>query len=650
MESQATQPQSESMDGGVDQDELLKVARERFTEALSVDRDNREQAVDDLQFLAGEQWPEEVKKAREDAERPCLTINRLPQFVAQIEGDIRLNRPSIRVRPVEDADDAVADVYEGLIRSIEDHSDATGAYASAAVSAAQCGMGHFRLKLENADDETFNIDIRIRRIVNPLAIVWDPASEDPMQGDARYCFVVDKMSRDAFEEEYPNATVDEVFSEAFGDEHWNYEDTVTVAEYWTCETEMRRLVLVPNPMAPGDPSQFQTYEVTEEQYAQLEAQGMILATRMVPRKQVKMWLTTGNTILSGPHVWPGKRIPIFSVWGREIHIGERTVRKGLITDAKDSQRLFNYMRSASAEMLALAPKAPWLVTDKNIEGREDEWAEANTSNAPYLTFSPDGRAPAFPRREAPPPVQSALLQESALASDDMKSTTGIYDAALGARSNETSGVAIRQRQQESDVGAYVFQDNLRRAVRACGSEIVALIPTIYDAPRTIRILGADEAPKVAQINQPNGVDLTRGKFDVTVEAGPSFSTKRQEAAELLTQVVQSNGDAFLMFGDIWARNLDVPGADELKERLEMLVQQRMQAGQPDPQQAQMAMMSMMQQLERGQMEIQKLLAETQKIRAETAETVLDAQGTDIENRLRQNAVANPQAYGADVNV
>jgi hypothetical protein len=650
MESKAKEPQSEGMDGGVDEDEFLKEARERFSEALSVDRDNREQALDDLQFLAGEQWPEDVKDARSTAGRPCLTINRLPQFVSQIEGDIRLNRPSIRVRPVEDADDDVADVYEGLIRSIEDHSDATGAYASAAVSAAQCGLGHFRLKLENASDETFDIDIRIRRIKNPLSVVWDPASDDPTQEDARYCFVIDKMSRDKFEEKYPDHAVDETFSEAFGDEHWNYEDSVTIAEYWTSEIEMRRLVMVPNPMAPDDPSQFQTYEATPEQYAQLEAQNLVVASRMVPRRRVQMYLTTGKAILSGPHAWPGKRIPIFSVWGREIQVGERTMRKGLITDAKDSQRLFNYMRSASAEMLALAPKAPWLVTDKNVEGREDEWAEANTANAPYLTVTPDPRMPSLPRREAPPPVQAALLQESALASDDMKSTTGIYDAALGARSNETSGVAIRQRQQESDVGAYVFQDNLRRAVRACGGEIVALIPTIYDAPRTIRILGADEAPKIAKVNQSGGVDLTRGKFDVTVEAGPAFSTKRQEAAELLTQVVQSNGDAFLMFGDIWARNLDIPGSDELRERLEMLVAQRMQSGQPDPQQQQVQMAMLQQQFARGQAEIEKLAAEVQKIRAQTAEAAVDARGGEIENQLRERAVVDPRAYGADVNV
>lgn len=642
--------QAEGMDGGVEQEAWLQNARERFSEALSVDRDNREQSLDDLEFLAGEQWPSDVKKDREESERPCLTINRLPQFIAQIEGDIRLNRPSIRVRPVEDSDEDTSDVYEGLIRSIEDHSDATGCYAYAAVNAAQCGMGHFRVRLAHAEDETFDVDIRVQRIRNPMSVIWDPSSDHPTQEDARFCFVIDRMPRKTFEQKYPDADAAEVFSEAVTNDHWHYEDAVTVAEYWTAETEMRRLVQVANPQAPDDPSQYMTVEPSPEEYAQYMALGLVLAERMVPRKRVQMSIITGHQVLEGPFDWPGKRIPIFSVWGREVQIGERCVRKGLITDAKDSQRLFNYMRSASAEMLALAPKAPWLVTEKMIEGHEGDWAEANTANAPYLAYSPDQRAPQGPQRQQPPQVQSALLQESALASDDMKSTTGMFDAALGARSNETSGVAIRQRQQEADVGTYVFQDNLRRAVRACGQEIVRLIPLVYDAPRTLRVLGADEQPKIMKVNQPGGPDLTTGKFDVTVEAGPSFSTKRQEAAELMTQVVQSGGDALMIFGDIWARNLDVPGADELRERIEMLMQQRMQAGQPDPMQQQFAMQQMQQQMQEGQLKLAKLAEEIEKMRVERMKTGVEAEGEAVENVLRQRAIANPQAYGADVNV
>ena len=562
-------------------DELVDVARKRYSEATSSDKENNELALDDLRFLAGEQWDAQTKQEREDAGRPCLTINRLPTFLAQIEGDMRLNRPSVKVRPVENADEETADVIEGMIRSIEDGSDAQSVYSSAGVSAAACGRGHFRLVLEEPDDETFEADIRIKRITNPFAVIWDPMATHPVKADARYCFVVDRMAREDFKEAYPNASEDDYYSEHNPDEGWRDEDSVTIAEYWCVKHETKMLVEVPDPEQAG---QYTTLSLDDAEYAELkstfEMSGhQIRRERKANVPKVVSYILSGSEVLAGPVEWPGKRIPIFPVWGREIHVGDRVVQSGMIRYAKDSQRLFNYMRSASAEMIGLAPKSPYLVTSKMVAGHEADWDKANTENRMYLTYTPDAQAPGGPQRQQPPMVQSALLQESALASDDLKSTTGMYDAALGNRSNETSGIAIQQRQRESDVGSYVFQDNLNRAVRACGSEMVAIIPKVYTTERQVRILGKDMSAKVVKVNS-GSLDLGRGKYDVSISTGPGFSTQRQEASDLFTRVIQGNPQAMMMFGDIWASSLDVPGADELKERFDELRQPQQQA--PDP--------------------------------------------------------------------
>lgn len=609
----------------MDDAELLKLAQERFADAVAYDLENTEQARDDLRFLAGEQWPEEVRRNRELEHRPCLTINRLPQFVAQVEGDARQNRANIKVLPAEDGDVAVAEVFEGLIRLIEDRSDALGAYCHAIKGAASCGIGHFGLSLQDYGGYP---ELCVKRVVNHLAVVWDPAAEDPTKADARFCFVSTRLPRKEFEARYPDASPGG-FDAGTSNAAWSTGDTVSIAEYWTAEDEQYAVVRAQAP----DGSMLER-EVTDDQsLVALEMAGVPYEIVQRTRKRVDVRLISATDVLEGPTRWPGERIPYFPVAGQEIPVDERIIRKGLITDAKDSQRLFNYMRSASAEMVGLAPKAPWLVTDMMIEGREDEWARANVDNAPYLSYSPDAEAPQGPQRVAPPPMQSAALQESMMASDDLKATTGIYDAALGNRSNETSGVAIARRQQEGDTATYIYHDNLRRAIAACGREMIRIIPRVYTERQQIRILGADMQPKIVLASQ---ADLLRGEYDVTIDIAASYGTRRQEAAELFTQILQGNPSLFSLIGDLWAKSLDMPGSDEIAERLAAMVQQN-QPQQPDPQAQQLQQVLQAMAVERQKAEIDKIRSETSENLASASLDQLRAQSEAIENELRRRA-------------
>lgn len=595
------------MDGDVsmastDNDALLREARERFELAMSAELDNRAEAIEDLQFLAPTekygQWPEEVRQAREAAGRPMLQINMLPKFVAQVANDMRINQTAIKVSPVDDgADEELAEVISGLIRNIERVSDAPRIYAEAGGQAAACGMGHWQVTTEYTSDDVFDQDIRIRPIPNPFAVLWDPNAVEYDRSDAEYCFVYQDMGLDAFKKKYPKAAVtswDDYeaatnFSQALSTKRdWFLGDTIRVAKYYRIETKREKLYRLTNG------------QVVCEDDIEADETGALLELmsddpadmREVDRPLVRIYIMSGAEVLEGPYDWPGSMIPVISTWGRETHIGERVVRTSVIRYAKDPQRQYNYWRTAEIEAIALQPKAPWLVTDKHIEGYEGMWQRANLDNQPYLVYNPDPQAGGMPQRQQPAQPSAAMLQEVRYASEDLNATTGIYPASLGARSNETSGKAILARQREGDVGTYDYIDNLHRSIAKTGRILLDLLPKVYDSTRMIRILGEDEAKHFIQVNAPNPAysrgeddreyvtvlrdekghvsilpDLSAGKYDISVSTGPSFSTRREEARESMMEFIRVLPQAGAVAADLIVKAQDWPGADEIAKRM-----------------------------------------------------------------------------------
>lgn len=578
---------------GGDDAELLRVARERYQKAVDHDQENREAAVEDLEFLAGDMWPEEVRRDREEDRRPVLSIDRVSQAVAQVAGDIRQNSPAIKVRPADDvADKDRAEIYTGLIRHIEAQSDASIAYVTAGESAAQCGIGHFRIVTEYSTDDTFDQDIRIRRIPDAFSVTWDPHAIEITREDARYCFVEESLDIESFKARYPDASLQGFDGNAEGRrssylEDWYSHETVRVAEYWTRTPEKRTLALIQDgrtldvtEMKPVDLAMLgEQAQGVEAAYVTEDGSELLLATRTrkVFRDKVEMRIIAGAEVLEGPFEWPGRFIPVVPVIGEEIHIQNKTVRFGMVRRAKDPQRLYNIWRSAQTEKIALEPKAPWLVTAANINGYEHIWQQANVRNLPYLPWKPDaGNGNIPPQRVAPQLGSAAMAADIGLAADDIKATTRVYNAGLGERSNETTGKAIIARQRESDNGTFVFIDNLTRALRRAGTILVDLIPRIYDTERTVRILNEDGTHDVAVINQtitlPDGTkhilnDVSVGKYDVVVVTGPAYTTRRAEAADGMMQLAQAVPDKAALFLDILVKNLDWPGADEIAARL-----------------------------------------------------------------------------------
>lgn len=586
------------MDGSLD--DIRRLALARYDDAVDNDRDNRDEALDDLSFAVGEQWPEDVKRTRESEGRPVLTINRMPQFIRQVTGDIRATNPAVAVTAGDsEASEEMAEVFNGMVRQVEYRSDASSVYERAAESAATCGMGNFRVVYE--PNEAGENEIKIEAVPNPFAVYYDPLAKDPTRKDARFVFITERLDLEDFKRFYPDARPIDFETDQIAENlrTWYAGETIQVAEYFWREN------------------------------------GQIMWAKM-----------TGEEILAGPQVFPGDILPVFFVPGEEIHIGDRTIRTSVIRYAKDAQRLYNFWRSAQAELIALQPKAPYKVTPKQIQGYEAFWQNANTANYPYLPYNPDERAPGAPQREVPPAASSGMMQEIALAADDLQATTGIYDSALGARSNETSGVAIRQRQLESDISTSIYVDNLSKAIAQCGRCIVGLIPFVYDTTRIVRTLGEDGSQSLVELNVPMQTpfgpvymnDPSIGVYDVRVRTGPSYSTQRQEAAENMIEFVRAFPDAAQVAGDLIAKNMDWPGAEELAKRLAAMLppgmrpqedlspeeQQQMAMAMQDQQVQQQAMQAAQQiEMRRSEAEVVEAEADARKAQAEAVQTQIE---------------------------
>lgn len=612
--------------------DILKDAKEAFDLAAEAEADNRKEALDDIRFARlGEQWPENVRKQREREQRPCLTINRMPAFIRQVVNDARQNKPSIKCHPADDqADVETAEIINGLIRNIEYTSNADVAYDTAIENSVTCGIGYWRVKLDYAHDDTFDMDLRIDRVANVFSIYGDPHSTAADSSDWNRAFVTEMMKKTDFEKKYKGSKP--VDWESLGytslKQPWAEGEQVMLAEYWE-RSEVPRIIVA---LSDGSIIDAERYKAAKDVFEVMGLQ--VVGERATKSWKVKQYILTGAEVLE-QNDWAGKYIPIVPVYGDEINVEGKRYFRSLIRDAKDPQRMLNYWRTTSTEMVALAPKAPFIGPKGAFKSDIDKWNTANTQSHAFIEY--DGQIP--PQRQPYAGPAAGAIQEAMNAADDLKSIMGIYDASLGARSNETSGRAILARQREGDVSTFHFIDNLARAIRHTGRILIDLIPTVYTGERVIRVLGPEGGdPKNVRLGKPTQTeegmekvyDLSIGKYDLTVETGPSFTTRREEAAAQMTELLRVYPAAAPVIGDLLAKNLDWPGADEIAKRLQAMLPPQVKGQDPQSAQMQQVIQQLQQQL--GQME--QKLQEVQTDKAIDVEKVrVDAYNAET-NRLK----------------
>ena len=581
-----------------EQREKLALMRSRLRDAISALSDSRSQSLDDQKFVAGNsdnnwQWPSDVISTRAamdgQSARPTLTINKLPQHVRRVTNAQRQNRPAGKIIPVDDmADPEIADLFEGMVRHIESISDADIVYDTACDNQVQMGEGYWRIVTEYEDPLAFEQDIRLKRVRNSFSVYMDPSIQDPCGMDAEWCIITEDLTHEEYSRQYPKAQRISALRDAgIGDsdiQKWVTERNIRIAEYFYVVYQVFTL----NLYRDGSVAE----SGTPRDKALFDMLGSPIKSRPSSHRRVKWCKTNGYETLEEQD-WLGQWIPVIRVVGNEFEVDGKLFVSGIIRNAKDAQRMYNYWASQEAEMLALAPKAPFIGYAGQFKGYERFWRQANIKNFPYLEVNPEatdgnGQVLPLPQRSSPPEAQLGLIQAKMGAAEDIKSTTGQYDASLGMVSNERSGKAINARKEESDTGTYHYVDNLAKAVRFSTRQLIDLIPKIYDTFRIARIVGLDNDTKSVKIDpeqqspvrrvvNEDGLVLEKiynpgiGKYDVVVTTGPSHLTRRQEAMESMGQIIQAAPQLWEVCGDLFVKNMDWPGAQEIAKRIQKMI-------------------------------------------------------------------------------
>ena len=717
--------------------QIIDTAIARLKKCIKADRHNREAAVDDLKFLNGEQWDSGEIKRRRDKNRPALTLNFLPKFVAQVTGDMLQNTPSIKVRPTDSKGDInIAKIRQGIINAIEYNSNAKGIYSYASKQLVGCGYGAWRVLTRYTEENPFLQEVYLEGIRNPFTVYLDPDATDQNFADAKYGFIICRMELEDFKREYPKAEVpgNDMSDVGMADEHWYDSETVTVAEYFEIVKEkvtihqledgkvvtdeeyqdlledykerkqevldlIEAMPITPqappipaspaapaapaspqatsnppvgttgptppgsvgvNPMAAGAvPQQPQGGDELLKRAQMIGDKPTIAKSRESEISVVRHRTITACEILDGGKEGtkvPGRYIPLVLVKGPELNIEGKNYIYSLVRHAKDPQKLINYWNSAAAETIALAPKAPWLATPKQIEGHETAYASANVENYPVLLYNPDPEAAGAPQRQAPAQPPTAIFEQIRRGEENLKSVIGMFNSDIGAPDSRQTGAAVIAGQKPGDVGTSEFSENIARAVMHTGRIINEMIPEIYDTERDVRVRNLDDSETFMPINTTVGSalksiksnpemfasiepqklqeltrededarfnDITTGKYDIIVSTGPSYATQRQESAQQLLQLTHAMPQQMAIASDLIVKNLDFKDADELAERLRKTLPPGLakprpgdQPPQPPPPDPAVIQAQMKLQVEQMKMESEKMKVEAEKLRAQ----------------------------------
>lgn len=555
---------------------IINECIENLKLSVEAETQNRAEALKDLKFAAGDQWPTMIQTARELEHRPCLTINKTDNFIRQAVNNMREQRPRVTVHPVSDgADKQKADVIAGLIRHIQVKSKADVAYDTAADLQVRTGLGYFRVDTRYVREDSFDQEIYLSRIRNRFTVYFDPASVEIDGSDAEWAIVTDKMSRKKFQRKHPKAKWVDFRQLGAGDDlsEWATKDEIRVAEYFKLDRIADTLLLLSNG---------KTVYKSKVDENEMAAAGVSVVNQRDSYRVRLMWYKMTALEILDQRELPGRWIPIIPVYGAEYDIEGKVIRYGMTRGLQDPQRMYNFWRTAETEVVALAPKAPWLVAEGQIEGFEETWNQANNRSFAYLQYKPivqDGVTVPPPQRLQPQGMPEAQVNAAIGASEDMKAVAGMFDPALGAAGQETSGVMVRRRQAQSDKSNFHFYDNLCWSIRHAGAIILDWIPHYYDTQRVIRIIGEDGTPDSVTINQKvrdqAGMiqqvlnDVTTGEYDIVMDTGPGYDTKREEAADNMLGVLSTPlGEKIAMTADdIIMRQFDWPGADQIADRL-----------------------------------------------------------------------------------
>lgn len=607
---------------------IIAEAKARFKRCEEWERSARNNYRADMRFANGDsvnmyQWDSQIHNERSAANKPCLTINKTKQHCLQIINDQRQNPSQVEVRPVGNgASYQAAKVFEGIVRHIEYNSNAQSAYSNASYSQVIGGIGYIRIVTDYASPDSFDQEIFIRRVADPLSIYLDPDIQEADGSDAKFACVFSDMPRDEFEREYqpddddiPNDAP--LGIDAHTDSEWDDENHVRVCEYFRIVYKKDKLHVLDNgdqvkeSDVKADHKRRQKADLYPDDHDDMmdTLKAHSIHSRQIQVPVVEWYLIAGSKIIDKRET-AFKYIPIIRVIGEETVLDKVLDRKGHVRSLIDPQRMYNYASSSFVEHIALQTKTPFMAAVEAIAGFEENYARANVDNPAYLPFNgmdEDGNPIPKPERVQPPIPSQAYLESMKIAQNEMMLVSGQYEANLGAKSNEVSGTAVDARQRQGENATYNYIDRFAQAIRFIGRILIDLIPKIYDTPRVIKILAENgdqssihldpNAPQAHHpLQNPDAPDFdpdaiqaifnpTVGDYDVEADIGPAYATRRQETFNAISQILKVNESLTPMIGDLLFRAADFPMADEIAQRLHNMVPPQALTGQkpPDPQ-------------------------------------------------------------------
>jgi hypothetical protein len=613
-------------------EDILGQAKKHYESARDGWKEINEKALDDQNFLSDEpyaQWDEREAQARIAVNRPVVEIDQLSQFVHQVANDIRQNTPAIHVLPVgDDTDIETAEMIAGRIKAIEYKSNADAAYDMAADFSIRSSLGFIRVDHCYINDKGFEQELRIKRVVNPQAILLDPMSIEPDGSDAKYGFVFEKITVAEFKRKYPDAT-----PISFGEEPSSRipgeQDELTIAEYY---------YIIDNDTEHGLLNDGSSEPVVKGKKYK--------SKRMISKPTVMRCWVSGEDTLTEPSKFPGKYVPLVPVYGEEAWIGGKRNLYSLIRKAKSPAMMYNALKSSETEILFKQQQAPVQAAVGQMRGFENDWQKPDKAMVLYYHQTDASGQPApAPQRLAPPQVSNGYAQASLDAEANIRKSMGMYNAGIGRRDGDASGVALKQLEMSGDVASLHFADNLNRSVAQVGKIIVCALPEIEDTPRIVSVITKEDEIKSIGINgkmtpdQKRSYDFRTGEYDVRVVAGPSFTTQRQEAGQMYADLIGKMPDLMPIIGDLVFKYQDNPGSQAISSRLKKLVDPKLlDESERDKEQPDMALQQMQQEaqqvIEAAQQQIQQLTQELQAAKADNAVKQADVQVKGDELQLK----------------
>jgi hypothetical protein len=573
-------------------EEIWLEANERLRIAIEAMGENAKNGIEDLEFEDGNQWPDDLYNMRRLSRRPTLTINLTRTMVRRVCNNMRQQRPRIKVHPTGDgAKVEDAKVISGLIRHIENLSKASVAYDTGGESAVKIGWGYWRVLADYIDAErSEDQELKIHAIRNVFKVYDDPMCQLPTGADREWLLITESMKRQKYRRLYPKAENIEWRAGGPGDEDrlWESPETVRLAEYYRIKHDYFTVYSLTDGLSmPAKDFKRLEAQLAQQSIFQARDTGGEIKSRKADRRTVEWYRINGREVVD-KRTLPGKWIPVIRCLGNVLDINGQVRYRGMVRDCKDSNRMLNYWATCETEIVALAPRAPFVAAEGQLDGHP-EWKDANQKPYSALVYKPVTSNPQNPDSPVLPPPQRVPVTEVPAgivnardgAAKDLMTLAGMpHEPGVDKPGEVVSGIALQRRQALSDIGHFQYYDNQTMAIAHTGEILLDLIPHYYSSARMQRIIGEDGVPQMVAINQkkPSAMnpaimevknDLTVGRYDVVMDTGPGYETKRMEGQEAMIDLLKTPlAEPIVKVGsDLIVRNMDFAGADDLADRL-----------------------------------------------------------------------------------